>query len=53
MFAPVVMRFRTYEVAAADLEREYMEAMLNLAAVKEWLAAAAAEKETIAAEERG
>ncbi len=43
MFAPVVLRFRTYEVELeADL-REYCEAVLALPHMKEWMGAAEAE----------
>ncbi len=52
MFAPVVMRFRTYEPAVGPLETAYMESMMALPALTEWLDAARAEKEIIEAEER-
>src|SRR6185436_12826560 len=37
MYAPVVLRFRTYEV---ESNRKYVEAVLGLPAMKEWIAAA-------------
>ncbi|HKE46653.1 MAG TPA: glutathione S-transferase family protein [Rhodanobacteraceae bacterium] len=43
MYAPVVMRFRTYGVATADVERRYVAAVLDLPAACEWTAAAEAE----------
>ena len=46
MYAPVVLRFRTYEVAVAN--RAYTEAMLALPAMQEWIAAAERETESIA-----
>jgi glutathione S-transferase len=46
MYAPVVLRFRTYEVQAAN--RAYMDAVLALPAMKEWIAAAEREAESIA-----
>ena len=45
MYAPVVLRFRTYEVGVAN--RAYYDAMLALPAMKEWIAAAEREKESI------
>ena len=45
MYAPVVLRFRTYEV---DVNRKYMDAMLALPALKEWIEAAEREPESIA-----
>jgi len=45
MYAPVVFRFRTYEVAVDN--RAYYDAMLALPAMKEWSAAAEREQESI------
>jgi len=45
MYAPVVLRFRTYEVAVDN--RAYYDAMLALPAMKEWIAASERETETI------
>ena len=45
MYAPVVLRFRTYEVEVDN--RAYCERMLALPAMKEWIAAAEREKESI------
>jgi glutathione S-transferase len=44
MYAPVVLRFRTYEV---ESNRKYMDAVLGLPAMKEWIAAAEREAESI------
>jgi len=46
MYAPVIFRFRTYEVAVEN--RAYYDAMLALPAMKEWSAAAEREQESIA-----
>ena len=43
MYAPVVLRFRSYVVALGAVERTYSDAMLALPALGEWLAAAEAE----------
>ena len=43
MYAPVVLRFRSYVVPLGDVERRYAETMLALPALGEWLAAAEAE----------
>jgi glutathione S-transferase len=45
MYAPVVLRFRTYEVQVSN--RAYMEAVLALPALQEWIAAAEREVESI------
>jgi glutathione S-transferase len=50
MYAPVVLRFRTYEVAVDN--RAYYDAMLTLPAMKEWIAAAEREQESIPAFEQ-
>lgn len=46
-FAPVVTRFRTYAVALPARLSAYAEAVLNLPAMQQWAAAAAAELEMI------
>ena len=43
MYAPVVLRFRTYGVRGDDVARRYGETLMSLAALREWLAAAEAE----------
>jgi glutathione S-transferase len=45
MYAPVVLRFRTYEVRVSN--REYAAAMLALPAMREWIEAAGREPESI------
>ncbi len=47
MFAPVVLRFITYNVNLDPAAREYAEAILALAAMQEWLKATETETETI------
>ena len=44
MYAPVVLRFRTYDVS---VNKPYMDAMLALPAMKEWIEAAEREAESI------
>ncbi|HEY6893938.1 MAG TPA: glutathione S-transferase family protein [Rhodanobacteraceae bacterium] len=43
MYAPVVLRFRSYVVPLGEVERRYSDTMLALPALGEWLAAAEAE----------
>ncbi|CBS88069.1 glutathione S-transferase family protein [Azospirillum lipoferum] len=43
MFAPVVTRLETYGVAVSPVSRAYMDAVLALPAMREWIAAANAE----------
>ena len=45
MYAPVVLRFRTYGVQARN--RQYMEHILELPAMREWIEAAEREAESI------
>ncbi|AFY71359.1 Glutathione S-transferase domain protein [Thalassoporum mexicanum PCC 7367] len=48
MYAPVVLRFVTYGVELDPVCQAYLEAVLNLPAMQEWLAAGAIEPYTIA-----
>jgi glutathione S-transferase len=48
MYAPVVLRFRTYCVGLPPLAREYARHIMQLPALAEWLEAAEAETEKIA-----
>src|SRR5262249_46742884 len=48
MYAPVALRFRTYEVELPRAARSYYDAMLELPAMQEWIAAAERETESIA-----
>jgi glutathione S-transferase len=47
MYAPVVLRFRTYEVELPAACRAYADAMLALPAMREWIGAAERETEHI------
>jgi glutathione S-transferase len=47
MFAPVVLRFRTYEPPLSAASRAYLGAMLALPAMGEWIAAAGREAEAM------
>jgi len=51
MYAPVVGRFRTYEVALDPASRRYADAVWALPALQPWLEASRAETERIAASE--
>lgn len=53
MFAPVVMRFKTYGVDLSDSSRQYMDTVLNNTSVKAWINAALAETEIIPDDEAG
>ena len=50
-YAPVVMRFQTYEVQVPRVAEAYCEAVRELAAVREWVEAALRETEFVAADE--
>jgi glutathione S-transferase len=47
MYAPVALRFRTYEVELPPACRAYSEATLALAPMREWIAAAERETEAL------
>jgi glutathione S-transferase len=50
-YAPVVMRFATYQVNLPDFARRYVEAVRELPAVAEWISAARRETGFVAADE--
>jgi glutathione S-transferase len=50
-YAPVVMRFMTYDVPLPAATRQYGEAVRGLPAVAEWMSAARRETEFVAADE--
>ncbi len=52
MYAPVALRFRTYEVAMEGAARAYADAIIALPAMQEWIAAAQIERERIEMYER-
>lgn len=47
MYAPVALRFATYHVQLPPVAQAYAEMLRGLPAMQEWLAAAAAESETL------
>jgi glutathione S-transferase len=51
MFAPVATRLKTYAVRLPPEAQRYADAVLNLAAVREWYAGGLAEKEFVPADE--
>lgn len=51
MYAPVVMRFRTYDVALDAASRSYSEAVLAAPGVRAWIEDALKEKEIVAEDE--
>jgi glutathione S-transferase len=53
MYAPVVLRFRTYDAEVPAAARSYPARLLESAALAEWLAAAEAETEVIEHDEKG
>lgn len=53
MYAPIVLRFRTYGVNLPESASAYPERLLNCAAMQNWLAAAESEIEVIRTEETG
>ena len=53
MFAPVVLRFRTYGINVPESAGFYPHRVLQSEAMQEWLAAAETEVEVIEADETG
>jgi len=53
MFAPVVLRFRTYGINLPDSAIHYPRRLLESEATQDWLAAAEMETEVIEADEKG
>ena len=47
MYAPVVMRFVTYGVKVDPVSKSFMDAILSLPAMKEWIRAAEKEVEVL------
>ena len=53
MFAPVVLRFRTYGINLPESASVYPERLLNSASMQDWLLAAESEIEVIRTDEKG
>jgi glutathione S-transferase len=53
MFAPVVLRFRTYGINLPESAVFYPQRLLESVAMQEWLAAAESEIEVIETDETG
>ena len=53
MFAPVVLRFRTYGINLNESAGFYPQRLLESEAMQEWLAASESEIEVIGREETG
>lgn len=47
MYAPVVLRFKSYQIEVGEIEADYMQSMLALDSLQEWIEAAQAEEEVI------
>ena len=47
MYAPIVLRFSSYEIEVGETEREYMNHVLTNSNLKEWIAEGVVEKEII------
>ncbi len=48
MYAPIVLRFNSYGIPVGDTENDYMNTILSLNSLKEWMAEGIAEKEFLA-----
>lgn len=47
MYAPVVLRFKSYLIELGTIEKDYLQSMLSLTSLQEWIAGALAEEEVI------
>ena len=47
MFVPVALRFVTYDVQIDSISRDYVESILSLPAIQDWIIAAKLETEII------
>ena len=47
MYAPIVLRFKSYGIRVGEREGAYMKAMMSLNSLREWVAEAVNEKESI------
>lgn len=48
MYAPIVLRFNTYGIVVGDTEKDYMNTILSLSTLKDWVAESFTEKEILA-----
>ena len=48
MYAPVALRFVTYDIPVPDAAQEFIESVLNLESIHDWTEAAKQEKEVLA-----
>jgi len=48
MYAPIVLRFNSYGIEVGDVEKEYMNNLLSIHSLKEWIADGIQEKEHLA-----
>lgn len=47
MYAPVVLRFASYHINVGTIEGDYMDSILSMSSLQEWIEAAKAEEEVI------
>jgi len=47
MYAPIVLRFQSYGIEVGDIEREYMDTILSIQPLKEWISEGVLETEII------
>ena len=45
MYAPIVLRFKSYGIKVGELETRYMQTVLVLDSLQEWISAGIEEKE--------
>ena len=47
MYAPIVLRFKSYGIKVGDVEREYMDNIFSIPSLKNWISEGIQEKEII------
>lgn len=48
MYAPIVLRFDSYSIEVGEAENDYMNTILSLSSLKDWVTESFAEKDFIA-----
>lgn len=53
MYAPLALRFKTYQIELSDLARQYQQKVLESKAIQQWLAEASLETDIVEEDEAG
>ena len=53
MYAPIALRFKTYQIPLSDLAHQYQQKVLNSPAIQRWLSEASLETDIVKEDEAG